>query len=98
MGWRIVIQPAAREEMFEAQAWYESRAPGLGRSFRSALDEQMQSLAEEPLRFPLVLQDVRRVRLHRFAYALFFRVAVDQVSVLACFHARRDPMVWQGRR
>jgi plasmid stabilization system protein ParE len=50
-----------------------------------------------PESFPVVLQDVRRARLHRFPYGLFFRVLPDALVVLACFHARRDPRRWQGR-
>ena len=96
--WRVVVLPAAKAEMVEAQQWYEVQLPGLGRQFRSALDEQLARLRSDPLRFPVILDDIQRVRLTRFPYSLLFRIRNDVVGVMACFHARRDPKVWQSRR
>ena len=96
--WRVVVLPAAKAEMVEAQQWYEVQLPGLGRQFRSALDEQLARLLSDPLRFPIILDDIQRVRLTRFPYSLFFRIRNGVVGVMACFHARRDPKVWQSRR
>jgi plasmid stabilization system protein ParE len=50
-----------------------------------------------PERFPVMLGDVRCMRVRRFPYSLFFRVRGDQVVVLAVFHARRDPTTWRER-
>lgn len=94
----VVVLPAARADLREAQRWYEGQSPGLSGRFRAAVDEQMQRLEDDPMRFPRVLEDIRRVRLNRFPYALFFRVVGDSVAVMACFHARRDPLVWHMRR
>jgi plasmid stabilization system protein ParE len=93
----VVFTPAARAEVAEAQAWYEAQAPGLGGLFRAELDAAVQRLAANPEGFPAVLRDVRRARLHRFPYGLFYRILPDSLVVLACFHARRDPRRWQGR-
>ncbi len=51
----------------------------------------MDPLAADPLRHPCVLDEIRRVRLKRFPYALFYRVTGDTVAVIACLHHRRDP-------
>lgn len=97
-AFRVVVLPAARADLREAQLWYEGQSPGLGARFHASVDEQMLRLEDDPMRFPQVLQDIRRVRLSRFPYALFFRVVGDKVAVMACFHARRDPKVWPTRR
>ncbi len=34
----------------------------------------------------------------RFPYALFYQIEATQVVVLAVFHGKRDPGVWQDRR
>ena len=95
---RVVVLPAARADLRDAPSWYERQSPGLGGRFRAAVDEQMQRLEGDPMRFPQVLEDIRRLRLNRFPYALFYRVAGDSVAVMACFHARREPLVWPMRR
>jgi toxin ParE1/3/4 len=89
--------PAARVELIEAQDWYERQAPGLGRKFRDEVDVQVGRIAVRPLHFPVMLNDVRRARLRRFPYSLFFRPLQDAIYVIPCFHSSRDPNVWQGR-
>ncbi|HVO45262.1 MAG TPA: type II toxin-antitoxin system RelE/ParE family toxin [Steroidobacteraceae bacterium] len=93
----VVFLPAARLELIEAQDWYESEAPGLGAQFRAAVGDQVARISMNPLAFPVVLGDVRRARLRRFPYSLFFRLLDDAAYVIACFHSSRDPRVWQRR-
>jgi len=88
--------PAARVELIEAQDWYERAAPGLGRRFREVAF-QVDRIAAHPKRFPEIMADVRRARLRRFPYGLFFRQLEDAIYAVACFHASRDPLVWQSR-
>lgn len=35
--------------------------------------------------------------LDRFPYGLFYKIEGDTIAVFACFHASRDPKVWQNR-
>ncbi|MEE8441385.1 MAG: type II toxin-antitoxin system RelE/ParE family toxin [Spirochaetia bacterium] len=93
----LIIRPNAEAEMAEAQGWYESRSPGLGADFLLSVDAGLQAIARNPLRFPVVYRDVRRALTKRFPYQIFFVVEDDRVVVLAVFHARRNPSVWQGR-
>lgn len=89
--------PAARLEFIEASDWYEARARGLGSAFERETDRQVARIAENPMQFPIIMADVRRVRLRRFPYSLFYRISDEAVFVIACFHASRDPRVWQSR-
>jgi toxin ParE1/3/4 len=89
--------PAARLEVIEAQDRYEKEAPGLGARFRAELDRQAVRILANPFHFPLMLDDVRRARLRRFPYGLFFRPLEDATYIIACFHSSRDPTIWQSR-
>jgi plasmid stabilization system protein ParE len=53
-------------------------------------------IAENPLAFPRAHGEIRRATLHRFPYAIYFRLAGDEVVVLAV-HGRQDPRRWQRR-
>ncbi|MBX9747062.1 MAG: type II toxin-antitoxin system RelE/ParE family toxin [Hyphomonadaceae bacterium] len=97
MTWPVNFTPAAQAEVIEALDWYELRASGLGGAFRSEADRQIARIAENPLQFPAIVADVRRARLRRFPYSLFFRVEASEVFVIACFHASRDPRRWESR-
>jgi len=89
--------PAARREIEEAFLWYEAKTPGLGVSFRAEVDRQLARMSDHPLQFPLVKTDMRRARMRRFPYGLFFKIDGDDVFVIACFHASRNPRSWQDR-
>jgi toxin ParE1/3/4 len=93
----LIFMPAARLEFIAAHAWYEREAPGLGSRFVAEVDHQAERIAANPLQFPPVLDDVRRARLRRFPYALFFRPQDDEIQVIACFHASRAPAIWRNR-
>jgi plasmid stabilization system protein ParE len=93
----IIFLPAARFEVIEAFDWYENLAPGLGNTFQSQLDRQIARILDNPLQFPVLIADVRRARLKQFPYALFFRTSEKEISVIACFHASRDPQIWEDR-
>lgn len=89
--------PLARLEFIEARDWYGRRSPRAAEDFIAEIDRQVKRIAENPDGFQLIADDVRRVRLRRFPYSLFFRVVDDACFVIACFHASRDPRVWQDR-
>lgn len=83
--------------MIEAHDWYEARALGLGLAFQNEVGRQIGRILDTPEQFPIMLADIRRVRLRRFPYSLFFRAVGDDVFVIACFHAGRDPKIWRER-
>ena len=87
----------ARQELIEAQDWYEAEAPGLGRRFRAEVDRAVQRIAGNPFQFPTILKDLRRARVNVFPYSLFFAAEVDEILIIACFHSSRDPQHWQER-
>jgi toxin ParE1/3/4 len=93
----VIFLPAARQEVIDAQDWYENEAKGLGAQFRAQVDYQAKRIAANPLHFPEMLQDVRRARLRRFPYGLFFRPLQDAIYVIACFHSSRNPVGWKMR-
>jgi toxin ParE1/3/4 len=94
---RVEFAPAARLEVIEGFRWYEERAIGLGRLFEAEIDRQVARIAESALQFPEAAPNVRRARLRRFPYSLFFRIDADHTYVIACFHQSRDPRRWEGR-
>jgi plasmid stabilization system protein ParE len=45
----------------------------------------------------VVLGDVRKAVVTRFPYCVFYRPHADRIEVLAVFHSKRDPTIWQSR-
>src|SRR5271167_4553425 len=97
MTLRVVFRRAAQSEFVEAAAWYDGQRPGLGEEFVHEIESAIGRAAESPELYPIVFGDVRRTTARRFPYSIFFRVRDEMFVVLAVFHGRRDPQVWQGR-
>ena len=88
---RVIFRPEARAEALEAQAWYESRSPGLGLEFARALDAALASALRDPAAFVQVEGECRRVLLRKFPYSLVYRTGPSVFLVAAVFHHRRNP-------
>ena len=93
----VFYRRAARHEFDAAADWYEARSPGLGAEFVAEIDRAVLLAAETPKRFPVMHGNVRCVRVRRFPYSVFFKPEPHRIVVLAVFHARRDPVIWQHR-
>ncbi|MGB9235957.1 MAG: type II toxin-antitoxin system RelE/ParE family toxin [Terriglobales bacterium] len=94
---QVIFTLAAQVELVDAEDWYEAKLPGLGMRFREEVDATVARLRENPHQFPAVFRDVHRARLRKFPYGLFFRIEVDALVVIACFHGSRNPQRWERR-
>jgi plasmid stabilization system protein ParE len=97
MRLRIAFRQAARAELQRAVAWYEEQRCGLGNAFALEIGQILERVADSPLHYPVVSGDVLRAVARRFPFAIYFRLRGNELIVLAVFHGRRDPTVWQQR-
>jgi hypothetical protein len=71
----------------------------LGRRFRAAGGVAIERMSASPRQFPILYTSIRRALLRRFPYALMFVIETDEtLTVIACFHASRDPKRWRDRQ
>jgi plasmid stabilization system protein ParE len=87
----------AVEDVEAAKAWYNEQRDGLGDDFVAALENAIRLIVEFPEAFPEIAARHRRALLHRFPYALYYRVEGDVLEVLACLHGSRSPETWRSR-
>jgi plasmid stabilization system protein ParE len=97
MTLRVVFRRAAKNEFEEAAVWYGEQRPGLGEEFVREIEQAVDNAAAAPQRYPVVFGDVRRTVTRRFPFCVYFRVRADALIVLAVFHGRRNPTIWQRR-
>ena len=93
----VVLRPEARAEFDDAFDWGERQRPGLGVDFVAQVQEVLDRISATPELYARMFQDVRRAVVRRFPYSVFYKVEPRQVVVLAVFHSRRDPKIWQAR-
>jgi plasmid stabilization system protein ParE len=92
----VVLTHEAEAEFDEAADWYE-RTAGLGAEFVARIRDALSRIGSMPELHAVVYQDIRRAVIRRFPYNIYYRVRADRVEVIAVFHGRRDPSVWQKR-
>lgn len=97
MSLPVVFRPEAEADVTTARAWYENQQSGLGDEFTDALAKHISLIGNTPKMFAIALNGVRRVKLQRFPYVVYYRDHSDSVEVIAVLDGRRDAKVWQRR-
>ncbi len=87
----------AEVEMLDAAKYYELQATGLGDDFLDKIDAAIQDIGANPERWPIVRANVRRRLVHRFPYALLYRVDPNEIVIQATMHLHRRPDYWIDR-
>ena len=93
----MIIRPEAEADLANARDWYERQRAGLGAEFLLCVEEVLERIGRTPEMYMAVHHDVRRALTRRFPYAVYYRIAGNDVVVLGIFHTRRDPREWQSR-
>lgn len=73
---RLFIRKRARADIAEAFAWYEERSTGLGHEFLRAAHVSFAAIERDPGRFPIAVDDIRKLRLREHS-AHWRTVAAD---------------------
>jgi plasmid stabilization system protein ParE len=87
----VRVRRRAELDVDDAYAWYESRAVGLGEAFLRAADACLARISRHPEAYGVQHGRVRRARLRRFPYGVFYVIREDFIDVLAVYHGRRHP-------
>ena len=93
----ILIRPAAAADIEDAFHWYEGQQANLGGEFLDELNAVLTNLESHPQQYPVIHRETRRALVARFPYGIFYRIYGNEIVVVACLHARRNPKKWQGR-
>jgi plasmid stabilization system protein ParE len=94
---RIIYHPEAEAELVETVQFYEGRVARLGAEFLIAVERAIQTIQDAPERWPIMEADVRRYLMPRFPFSIYYRVAGDELRILAFKHHSRHPDYWRER-
>lgn len=93
----IRFHPDAEAEFRDAIVWYEHQRKGLGAEFILCIDEAIERIRHSPEMYPKVHREARRIVVRRFPFAIFYEIN-SEIRVLAVFHSKRNPALWQERK
>ncbi|MCE9640392.1 MAG: type II toxin-antitoxin system RelE/ParE family toxin [Betaproteobacteria bacterium] len=92
------FHPEAEAELEDASLFYESRMPGLGKSFAAEVERTIYLIREFPDAGSPTGPMRRRVLVARFPYSVVYRRDPDFVVIIAIAHQRRRPGYWRQRK
>ncbi|MGE5171340.1 MAG: type II toxin-antitoxin system RelE/ParE family toxin [Rudaea sp.] len=89
----------AQRELIEGALFYSQHADvQLGMSFIAEFERSLALLNEHPELGAVWRVGTRRFPLRRFPYSVIYRMAGDELRVIALAHQRRRPRYWSGRK
>jgi len=94
---KLEINPLAEQELEHAVDFYNSRSPGLGNDFLDEFQKALSLISLFPLAWPEQTKQTRRILLHRFPFAVFYRIGEDSIQIIAIVHQNRNPDYWKDR-
>jgi plasmid stabilization system protein ParE len=89
--------PEALVDAEETTRFYEDRVPGLGRRFRTELENVCAEINRQPLLWNERAGGFRRVNLPGFPHYVAYFLRGERIVVAAIGHASRHPDYWKKR-
>ncbi len=97
MSLPLIVRPEAEQDLAEGRDWYERQREGLGDEFLAAVEVQFAHIRDWPESYVAEYRGVRRARLRRFPYVVYYRITGGSEEVLAVLHGGRHPRTWRSR-
>ena len=95
MSYKLILRQEAERDLAGTYNWYNEKVPDLGPDFLAVVERALESIQENPARFPIIYREVRRALINRFPYGIFFLLEEERVVVLGVMHTARDPAKWR---
>jgi toxin ParE2 len=93
------ILEEAERDLESVYDFYQIARRGLGDEFIEEFRRGVTRMLEHPNAWQLLDSRYRRCRLHRFPYAIIYRVdsAAQEIAIVAIMHLSRRPDWWRDR-
>jgi toxin ParE1/3/4 len=96
---KVHVRSGANLDVIAVAKYYERERPGLGRDFHHEVEAIFRLFRQQPYLGQSIdgHPELRGFQLKRFPYRVIYRLANDEVTVLAVTHQRRQPEAWRNR-
>lgn len=94
---RYEFHPEALEEYNEAAFYYARKEPGLDLRFILCVEQAIELVLQDPMRWRQIDQDVRRCLTRVFPYGILYTIEEDYILIVAVAHCSREPNYWRHR-
>lgn len=97
--YKSIILPLAKEDITNADLWYEEKQIGLGKRFTQQVREKVYFIKENPKACYIRYDNVRTAVLNMFPFMLHYIVDENNKTLVisALLHTSRNPDLWKKR-
>lgn len=97
MEYTIILYYDAEQDIIEIVKWYDLKSVELSNRFISQLDEAINKISVLPYAFSYLYDDVRKIKLRKFPYLIFYKINDLIVHVYGVIHTKRNPLTYKKR-
>jgi len=72
MKYKIIVQPDAKNDIFEAAEWYDKQRFELGLELILRINEVFEPISLQPLGFQKVFMNFRKIITKQFSYNIYY--------------------------
>ena len=94
---RYAFHPEALDKYENAARYYADCQEGLELRFIACVESALRHVSENPTRWRVYEEDMRRCLVHVFPYAVLYSIESDYVLIVAVMHFSREPGYWRHR-
>jgi len=88
----------AEYDIQDAFDHYQLELEGLGHRFLTAVENQVDFVAQYPLAFPVKYKSYRQARVSKtFPFVIIYAIQGNTVLIVSVLHTSRDPKNWKNR-
>ena len=91
MKYDLRFLPFVEDDAVTGYSWYEEKAPVCGEDFLRVFYTCLDQIELNPFQYPKVYLEFRRSLLHKFPYAIYYKIERDVIIVFGLFHCARNP-------
>ena len=94
---RYEFHAEALEEYEQAARYYAEQQPGLDLRFIICVENAIEVILQDPLRWRPFDEDVRRCLTRVFPYGILYTIEPNFILIVAVAHCSREPGYWKHR-
>ena len=88
---KLEFSELAKLEIEDAKDYYNLQQEDLGERFKEHIKESVDTIAQFPLLYPKVTDELHRVVVHKFPYSIFYILLDETIVIVSVAHQHRKP-------
>lgn len=93
----LKLSPFAELDLISSIDYYNTQKPGLGDEFARNINSVFERIKNTPQHFPKEYKNMRKAKVNKFPFNIFFVEQENIAYIIGIFHASREPKILKER-